>query len=82
LFYLKNDDDWKQYQLFMLLSLGGSLLTLPKAARNSGHSASTLNVAGHTLLVETFSITNPADYICLAVMSALHILFSQMKLSE
>jgi hypothetical protein len=66
----------------MLLSLGGSLLTIPKAAFNSDHVASALNVAGHTLLVETFFITNRVENICLTVMSALHILFSQMKVSE
>jgi hypothetical protein len=65
----------------MLLSLGGSLLTIPKAACDSGHNAYTLNVAGHMLLVETFFITNPVD-ICLPVMSALHILFGQIKVSE
>jgi hypothetical protein len=66
----------------MFPSLGGSLLTIPKAACNNGHSASALNVARHMLLVETFFITNHVDYICLAVVSALHILFSQMKVSE
>jgi hypothetical protein len=50
----------------MLLSLAGSLLAISKAACNNDHSASALNVVGHTLLVEMFFITNPVENILLS----------------
>jgi hypothetical protein len=50
---------WLEASPIMILCLGGSLLTLPKAACNNGHSASGLNVAGHMFMVETFFSTNP-----------------------